>query len=293
MRGFRLMKKLTTKKHWDSTYQGFGKFSTRYNSIKNKVILILRKILGQRVQIVMQDFSRHILVEKFFKNHLEINNTSRIIEIGCAPGNFLLNLNKEFNCVPYGVDYSKTGVHVNQNLFRKYNLDPENIVCADVFSNEYQNQYHEFYDVVISRNFFEHFQELDRVIWAHLNLLKPGGKLLITIPNLKGLNFFFTKLFNQAQIPQHNLQIMDKDYFSSLFDSFGVSKVLCKYYGMFNFYIYGMRNSTRFKPLLTLGYGFQMILNIIFHFLFKKRTFESRLYSPYLVYIGIKKEKSD
>jgi SAM-dependent methyltransferase len=283
------MKKLTTKKHWESTYERLGKYSTPQNSLKNRIMLILRKLLGKRVETIIQDFSRYILLEKFIKKHLNITSSSKVIEIGCAPGYFLLALNQEFSCVPCGVDYSETGVHLNQKLYRDYSLDPENIVCADVFSNEFQNQNREFYDIVISRNFFEHFQELDKVISAHINLLKPGGRLLITIPNLKGLNYCLTLLFNKDQIPQHNLSIMDKKYFASLLNSFGVSKIVCKYYGMFNFYLLGMRNSTRFKLLLTLCYGFQMILNVVFHFLFKKRTIESRIYSPYLVYVGIKK----
>ena len=52
------------------------------------------------------------------------------------------------------------------------------------------------FDVVMSRGFIEHFDEPSSVVDRHLDLLKPGGLLVVSIPNLRGVNGLLTRFFH-------------------------------------------------------------------------------------------------
>jgi 2-polyprenyl-3-methyl-5-hydroxy-6-metoxy-1,4-benzoquinol methylase len=41
---------------------------------------------------------------------------------------------------------------------------------------------------LVSWGLIEHFTDTESVISAHVNLLKPGGILIVSIPNLRGFN---------------------------------------------------------------------------------------------------------
>jgi 2-polyprenyl-3-methyl-5-hydroxy-6-metoxy-1,4-benzoquinol methylase len=43
----------------------------------------------------------------------------------------------------------------------------------------------EAFDVVLSGGFIEHFTDVAAIVQKHLQLLKPGGRLVVMIPNLK------------------------------------------------------------------------------------------------------------
>jgi len=130
---------------------------------------------------------------------------------------------------------------------------------------------------------------LNQVVNIHKYLLKNGGLLLITIPNLRGLNYILSKIFNKKMRSKHNLNIMDKKKFSRLFEESGFEKLHCNYYGLFNFGLFGIRRDSSFRHILVICYGLQVLLNIIFHFIFKNKKIDSKIYCPYLLFLGIKK----
>ncbi|HNA96843.1 MAG TPA: methyltransferase domain-containing protein, partial [Chitinophagaceae bacterium] len=108
----------------------------------------------------------------------------------------MVRLNKTFGYEPYGVEYAEAGANLNREVFRQNGLDPNNVIRADAFSEEFLSRYEGYFDLVISRGFIEHFTEMDKVINMHLRLLKPGGKLIVTIPKLTGVPNLIFRVFN-------------------------------------------------------------------------------------------------
>jgi hypothetical protein len=126
------------------------------------------------------------------------------------------------------------------------------------------------------------------VVDRHLELLKPGGLLVVTIPNLRGINLSLTRLFHRELIPMHNLEIMSKAAFSRLFDPAKVRAVACAYFGTFNFYLFNTPKESRLTALLAVGMKVQPMLNVIFRACLGDGGAENRFTSPQLIFAGIK-----
>jgi 2-polyprenyl-3-methyl-5-hydroxy-6-metoxy-1,4-benzoquinol methylase len=215
---------------------------------------------------------------------------AKVLEVGSAPGKFLVEFKQNYDCVPYGLEYSETGVELNRKVFSSHGINPDNVICADFFSNEFHEQYRERFDIVISRGFIEHFADVDNVIQEHLNLLKPGGHLIVSIPNVRGANYILTQLFYKELIPIHNLNIMRKKEFSKLFNNGRLSHLFCDYYGTFSFGLFYTKNDGPMRLVLDVCSRLQRLLNLIFRLILQDKGAESRLFSPHLLFIGKKIE---
>jgi SAM-dependent methyltransferase len=163
------------------------------------------------------------------------------------------------------------------------------VIYANIFDREFQNRYKGFFDIVLSRGFIEHFDNPEEAINAHLFLLKPNGYLVVSIPNFKWMNHLFLQIFNRKLAPLHNFKIMDKDIFCTLFRQDQLTPLFCGYYGGFNFGIFHIQKGSWVRPVFHLCCKLQLFLNFIFHSLFKDRDVNNRLFSPQLLYLGIKK----
>jgi SAM-dependent methyltransferase len=162
------------------------------------------------------------------------------------------------------------------------------VIYADFLSDEDHRQYKGAFDIVISRGFIEHFTDVRSIIEKHVNLLAEGGRLIISIPNLNGLNYALGSLFHKDIIPLHNLTIMEKGEFTRLFDGQGMSPLLCGYYGTFNFGLFNAKKSSLSELALRLCMKAQLVLNVMLRLLFKGRSPEHSKFSPALIYIGVK-----
>jgi len=127
------------------------------------------------------------------------------------------------------------------------------------------------------------------VVDRHLDLLRPGGLLVVTIPNLQGVNLALTRLFHRELIPMHNLNIMAKIPFLQLFDPNRVRTLSCAYVGTFSFYLFNVKEGSRLAPLLRLCMKAQVLLNVLFRTFLGDRGAENRLTSPQLIFMGIKR----
>lgn len=70
------------------------------------------------------------------------------------------------------------------------------------------------YDVVVSFGFVEHFIEYDKVIQKHIDVLKPGGYLIISVPYFSPFQMYARKLFYRAEhldkiLRAHNRKILN------------------------------------------------------------------------------------
>ncbi len=238
----------------------------------------------------LRSYSDYLLWEIIYKKYLPKTKGLKFLEIGSAPGENLLGFSRTFGYVPYGIEYSQSGAELNRELFRLNNIDPANVIHADFFSEQFHNQYKESFDIVYSRGFIEHFTDVETVIDKHLSLLVKGGQLIVIIPRIKGINYALSWFFHKEIIAMHNLNIMQKKEFSNIFDRKNLSTLFCDYYGVFTFDLFNTKPTSPLRFLLKLCNIFQLVLNLIFHMLFRNKRVESQMFSPYLLYIGIKKE---
>jgi len=228
--------KLTTEQFWNSRHENHAQ--SKAIDVQARKGLI-RKIVDnarlRRGAQVGQSYSGFVL-DKLLKAHLPIRPDWSVIEIGSAPGKNLVDLHRSFGYEPYGVEYSHTGVILTRETFRKHGFDTDRVIEADFFDQEFQSRFQGKFDVVYSKGFIEHFDPPDEVLSLHVNLLKPGGFLVCTIPNLRGVCYPFLWLCARDHLKMHNCALMRKSSFSLVFEPLGLDVRFCGYVGAFDFH---------------------------------------------------------
>ncbi len=276
--------RLSEQSHWDSAYE------ERSRLIGDQPIQMgwraaFKKMIPRKILDYMSSYDQYLLWEVIYPKHMPRNGI-KALEVGSAPGHYLVKLSKKFAVEPYGVEYSKTGTILNKRIFEANQLDPENIICSDFFADDFQNKYAGFFDVVISRGFIEHFTDVDYVIDRHINLLKKGGLAFVTIPNYRGLNYMIQYALDRNILNIHNLGIMDKNSFLPIFQNRNLDTVYCDYWGVFSFNLFAAKGFSR--VILGVCERVQLLLNIIFRATFGDKGAPCRFTSAHLIYIGKK-----
>lgn len=148
-----------------------------------------------------------------------------IFEIGCAPGNYLIDFKNKFNLEIHGIEYSEEGIHKLQENFQKNNIQA-NIIHGDFFDDTFLKENFEKYDIVYSWWFIEHFDNVEDVIQRHFDLTKKWGLVIISIPNFQYIN---KTLMPKNIVDMHNLSIMDLPELRKIFAKYDTLKI--RYFG--------------------------------------------------------------
>lgn len=280
------MRDLTTKQHWDRVWGGTpGASGQRPVSPFKRAA---RRVLGPRVLALKDAHNNDHLWRDLLPRFLPRDPALTVIEVGSAPGLRLLEFRARMGCVPYGVEYSDTGVETNRRLFREHDLPEEQVIHADFFAEDFQSRYRDRFDIVISWSFLEHFSDPVDVVRKHAAILRPGGILIVMVPNLSGVYRPLVRFFRPEWMDIHNFEIMDRRRFSALFAEAGLQQIHSDYHGLFSFQkLQTLPNSGK-RHLLRLLFACQLPLNVLFNLLFPRRGPENGTFSQELLYIGRK-----
>jgi SAM-dependent methyltransferase len=150
------------------------------------------------------------------------------IEIGGFPGFFSIYFKKYFNYDVHLLDY----IIIPEILLEmeRVNKLPEgsiNQIKTDFFDYETNKKF----DVVFSYGFIEHFEDTKRVVQRHVNLLTENGKLVIVLPNLRGMSGWFLKLTDPTLYKKHNIKCMDVNFLKDVCQEIGLRNVEVGFYG--------------------------------------------------------------
>lgn len=174
------MKRLTTKTHWDGTYDARkSQPSLQLTGIRNHCNrLILQKILETGIE------------------------GKRILEVGAGDSIWLPYLAKVFpssGCV--GVDYSERGCALLLERSRTEDANVE-VVHEDIFVDN--SPLHGTFDVVMSFGVVEHFSDLSHALSVQKRYLRSGGIMFTLIPNMAGMVGLLARIWNRKVYEQHN-----------------------------------------------------------------------------------------
>jgi SAM-dependent methyltransferase len=107
---------------------------------------------------------------------------SRVLEVGAGGSRVLPYLARHFGYTVFGSDFSFAGC-----LLLRANLALQQVeggvVCEDFLQSSLPA---DAFDLVYSAGLIEHFDDLGAVVAEHLPLIKPGGRLVLMVPNLQG-----------------------------------------------------------------------------------------------------------
>ncbi|MGE3063461.1 MAG: class I SAM-dependent methyltransferase [bacterium] len=268
------MKKLTEQKYWESKYRVNNPDLT-FSAYKSRLPSFIEKLLVPYM---------HDCQIKFIKDNIILPKNSRGVEVGSAPGYFITELAEKMNFEPYGIEYSQSGADSNKEIFKMHGYEDKNVIMSDFFSEDFLKNHEDFFDMVISRGFIEHFDSPEHVIKNHLKILKKGGYLVLIVPNKTGINRRLSLFFNRDSLDMHNLRIMRLKNFENAVPADSVEKILSRYFGIFDLYQFNPSKSK--KRIHLAAMKLQKLLYLLYRIKPESINLDSRMFSPMLIFIG-------
>jgi ubiquinone/menaquinone biosynthesis C-methylase UbiE len=132
------------------------------------------------------------------------NNIS-VLDIGASSGEFLM-ASIEMGWKASGIEPSTAGVEAAQSKgLNVVQSTAERLPFAD-----------EQFDIVHSNHVFEHLADPQRAANEAFRVLKPGGLILIEVPNqFDNIQFFRDRMFNRIVVRERNIRSIHHLYFFS------------------------------------------------------------------------------
>ena len=216
---------------------------------------------------------------KIIADLVKKGNIKSAIELGGFPGYYAIFLKKYFGVETTLFDYY---IHpgVLNDVLAVNDLTKKDIAVieGDLFNYQPAEQY----DLVLSAGLIEHFNDTKDIIARHLTFLKPGGTILITLPNFTGINGWLQRKYDAENYSKHNISSMDPAKLAKYCDELGLKDVKSGYYGKFSIWLENKATQPSavkafFKLLWLTGKVATKIVSV-----------ESKSLSPYIVVAATK-----
>lgn len=218
--------------------------------------------------------NRDFLFHKQLQQVMDRYHPQTAIELGGFPGHYAIFLRKHYGLNTTLLDYF---VHrgILQKVLHKNQLKSDDIkvIEADLFQYKPEAQH----DLVLSCGLIEHFQNTHDILQRHIQFLKSGGTLWLTLPNFRGVNGWVQKCFDRANYDKHYIDCMDLDLLRQVCHELGLRNIQVQYIQRFSVWLENKSD----KPLLT-----RILVKAIWYagkVLTKLIPFESKLLSPYIM----------
>ena len=182
---------------------------------------------------------------KIVKRYVQLNNGTKILDVGCAVGTFLTFLKKKYGCQAAGVDFI--------NLEDSPGMEQIDFRFGLYYEQDFRGQ---TFDLITMWHFLEHDYDPLRSLKFSRELLTDEGRLIIEVPRLDCLTFkLFKNRWPGVQAPQHTV-LLDKSHFQTLVRKANLEIIDYLPYGAFPayFYIYA---GMAFKRLKGKGLDLQ------------------------------------
>ena len=176
---------VTSKEYWDE-FWGEGE-------IKHPVYNIDRGLFYSYKQLFTECFTET-------RDRLGVDRLS-VIDCGCGEGLFLRFMAEQFDYVDVtGIEYS-SAIEKSQKMGEDLGLSFD-LIRGDIF-NDWDPQYLEKFDVVLSVGLIEHFREPTEILHQMYKVLKPGGGMVTIIPSFDGLFNFLWRTYDARNYSYH------------------------------------------------------------------------------------------
>jgi 2-polyprenyl-6-hydroxyphenyl methylase/3-demethylubiquinone-9 3-methyltransferase len=147
----------------------------------------LRWLRGNYAYVVLDDLLRRVL---------PVDPARSLIELGSGPGRWLVYFHRTFGYRVTGCDDSPVSCDIARATLGAAGVDGT-ILDRDFFALTGA------YDVVFSAGVIEHFEDPAQPLAAFARLLRPGGLLVTSVPNLGGLNGLYHRALKPETFTTH------------------------------------------------------------------------------------------
>jgi SAM-dependent methyltransferase len=133
---------------------------------------------------------------------------SRVLEVGCAPGKFLLWCALARQAKACGVEYAQDSHRATVRLFEAAHAKAD-IRAEDLMQTTFAPG---SFDVVYSFGVIEHFDDPRPLVNKHYEMLRPGGTAIITVPHFGAGSIYgyLCQRLGRENYDIHNISIMSE-----------------------------------------------------------------------------------
>jgi len=173
---------------------------------------------------------RSILFTDLFDRFLP--KTGTCFEVGCFPGNFLVYLARRFGYRVSGIDYVPDAREHMRAYLERLGCQVDDLFFEDFLRFTPTGRY----DVVCSFGFVEHFENLKAVLAKHVELVAPGGTLVVSCPNFRYVQYMLHWMLDRTNLRRHVIPVMNLRRWTSILRSQGMEILHAGYYRTFDFW---------------------------------------------------------
>lgn len=174
-----------------------------------------------------------------FRRYLPRDSSRSFLEVGCYPGRYAWYFHEHFDYRVSGLEYVEACADLTRANLKSSGIDAR-VFCEDFFN--YHPDHDELWDVVFSAGFVEHYDLPDGlldVVRRHYDLVRPGGHLVLCIPNHAGLNGRLLRHISPERYEMHN-RMSYEDLLGAVLRLQGVEVIAGGYFGHFGFWNTGL-----------------------------------------------------
>lgn len=157
-----------------------------------------------RLQPLLPDMQRlrDRRIFDLFVHYGELSDASTVLEIGCGQSRWLPYLAEQIGCRVAGIDIESYAAELARaNLAGAGHTG--DIYCRDAFDLVQNADLFGQFDFIYSTGVMEHFDDASSRLAILAHYLKPGGRLLTTVPNLQGVNWYLQRLASLERLNMH------------------------------------------------------------------------------------------
>jgi ubiquinone/menaquinone biosynthesis C-methylase UbiE len=149
-----------------------------------KIMLSESKVNNLVSKLGDMSFKRRFLKLIEILNKEMINDKIRVLDVGCGEGFYVVSLNTLTDFEIVGVEYDLNLVESTQNWVTSIAQKKDNvplILNGDATKLKFEDN---FFDFVLCSEVLEHINDDVQAVNEIYRVLKPGGKVFVTVPNI-------------------------------------------------------------------------------------------------------------
>jgi 2-polyprenyl-6-hydroxyphenyl methylase/3-demethylubiquinone-9 3-methyltransferase len=169
-----------------------------------------------------------------FRQFGNLSRKSRVLEIGCGKSMWLPCLARQFGCHVAGIDIEPYAAELARANLVGAGVKGE-IFCRDAFDLMANRDLKGTFDLVYSMGVMEHFDDVVERLVLVAGYLKPGARILTSVPNLEGVNWLLQRLASLERLHMH--VIYDKQRLAAVHERAGFETVAAGYAGFYDGFV--------------------------------------------------------
>jgi len=175
-----------------------------------------------------------------FERYFRTREPLAMLELGGAPGQYSACLHRRLGHAITILDNSPIGCEKARENFELLGF-PARVVEGDMFAPPADLG---TFDVVFSLGLIEHFEDVTEAVRAHIDLVKPGGHLVLGVPNYRGLNEVVLRRLSPTFLDWHRLESMEPSTWDRFEQQLGLTRLYRGYMGGLELHTF-WRNDSR------------------------------------------------